>query len=109
MRGYSAENPEHALKIDTSSAQPPIAGPKSGSRLDGSASAGGQSAGSVSTSDVVDLSPAARQLSNLQNSDNDINVERVSELRDAIASGQLQINPDRIADAVIASARDLLK
>lgn len=58
---------------------------------------------------AVDLSPAARNLANLQNSDNDVNVARVQEIRDALASGQLKIDPSRIADGLLASVRDLLK
>lgn len=58
---------------------------------------------------AVDLSATARHLSNLQNSDNDINVARVNQIRDALASGQLKIDPSRIADGLIASVRDLLK
>jgi negative regulator of flagellin synthesis FlgM len=57
----------------------------------------------------VDLSPAARHLAGLQSSDNDINVARVQEIRDALASGQLKIDPSRIADGLLASVRDLLK
>ncbi|MEO6986091.1 MAG: flagellar biosynthesis anti-sigma factor FlgM [Paralcaligenes sp.] len=72
----------------------------------------GQTSPSVaghSASSAVDLSAAARQLSQLQNSDNDINGPRVNELRAAIAAGQLKIDPSRIADGLIASVRDLLK
>lgn len=74
-------------------------------------SAGGSSskASSSSASSAVDLSPAARQLSNLQSSDHDVNVERVNEIRSAIAAGQLKVDPGRIADGLIASVRDLLK
>lgn len=94
------------MKIETSSVQHPVVGTKSATRASGASEAATSAAAGKS---AVDLSPAARQLSNLQNSDNDINVERVNALRDAIASGQLKINPDQIADAVIASARELLK
>ena len=45
----------------------------------------------------------------LQDGSNDINVERVAAIRAAIASGQLKIDTSRIADGLIASARDLLK
>lgn len=58
---------------------------------------------------AVAVSSTARHLSNLQNSDNDINVERVQEIRDAIAAGHLKVDPSRIADSLIASVRDLLK
>jgi negative regulator of flagellin synthesis FlgM len=58
---------------------------------------------------AVDLSAAARHLSGLENTDNDINIERITQIRDAIASGQLKIDTSRIADSLIASVRDLLK
>lgn len=64
---------------------------------------------SAASKGTVDLSSTARHLSNLQNSDNDINVVRVNQIRDALASGQLKIDPSRIADGLIASVRDLLK
>ncbi|ALM54261.1 flagellar biosynthesis anti-sigma factor FlgM [Halomonas huangheensis] len=38
----------------------------------------------------------------------DIDVERVAEIRDAIREGRLDINPERIADGLIDSVRDLL-
>lgn len=68
----------------------------------GSSAGGGQAAS-------VDLSPAARNLAALQNSDGDINMAKVQELRDAIASGQYKVDTSRIADSLIASARELLK
>ncbi|PLC52214.1 flagellar biosynthesis anti-sigma factor FlgM [Pollutimonas nitritireducens] len=87
----------------TSTARTSVAG----SRTDGVTRA---SASSPSSSKgAVDLSSTARHLSNLQNSDGDINVARVNEIRDALASGQLKIDPSRIADGLIASVRDLLK
>jgi negative regulator of flagellin synthesis FlgM len=100
--------PETCLKIYPSPLKNPLAGSIAPTRAE---SVGGSSASApgVSSSSAVDLSAAARQLSNLQNSDNDINVERVNQLRDAIASGQLKIDPSRIADGLIASVRDLLK
>jgi negative regulator of flagellin synthesis FlgM len=57
----------------------------------------------------VGLSSAARHLSSLENSDNDVNMERVNQIRDAIASGELKMDPSRIADGLLASVRDLLK
>lgn len=58
---------------------------------------------------TVELSLAARQLATLKNSDNDVDVARVQAIRDAIASGQLKIDTGRIADSLLASARELLK
>lgn len=93
------------MKIQTASSQTPLTGVQAANRP---ASPGASAAGANNRS-AVELSPAARQLSNLQNSDNDVDVERVNTLRAAIASGQLTLDPGRVADKIIASARDLLK
>ena len=86
----------------------PSTGAVSGARADGAAHAGlsGTKAGGKT---AVDLSAAARQLSGLQHGENDVNLARVQEIRDALASGQLKIDPSRIADGLLASVRDLLK
>lgn len=91
------------MKISSSANKPVYStpAPARGAGVAQPASGSGKSA--------VDLSPAARQLASLQNSDHDINLERVQQLRDAIAAGQLKIDPSRIADALLASARELLK
>jgi len=57
----------------------------------------------------VALSSMSRRLLELQNGESDIDLERVAALREAIAAGKLPIDPDRIADGLIASARELLK
>lgn len=93
------------MKITPSTPRPPITPEAAASRTplatggDGRASAGAQ----------VALSPTARALSALSDGSNDIDMARVSAIRDAIASGQLKIDTSRIADGLIASARDLLK
>lgn len=63
---------------------------------------------SAPSSAAVDLSTAARQLNQLQSDQNDVNMERVNALRQAIADGTLHMDTSRIADHIIASARDLL-
>ncbi|AOB27063.1 MULTISPECIES: flagellar biosynthesis anti-sigma factor FlgM [Bordetella] len=73
------------------------------------AQAYGNGAQAGSGSAQVALSPASRQLLALQEGGSDIDVERVAAIRAAIASGQLRIDPARIADSLIASARELLK
>ncbi|HUH60887.1 MAG TPA: flagellar biosynthesis anti-sigma factor FlgM [Candidimonas sp.] len=88
----------------------PAARNVAGSRTDGVNQANGPASGAASAGKgTVGLSAAARHLSNLQSGDADINVARVNEIRDALASGQLKIDPSRIADGLIASVRDLLK
>ena len=73
------------------------------------AQAYGAGSASGSSSSQVALSSASRKMLALQDGSNDINVERVAPIRAAIASGQLKIDTGRIADSLIASARDLLK
>ncbi|HEY9572306.1 MAG TPA: flagellar biosynthesis anti-sigma factor FlgM [Pusillimonas sp.] len=96
------------MKITSPSLKGPTASPIASGRND-AAGASVSSATTAGSNGKVDLSAAARHLSNLQNSDNDVNVARVQEIRDAIASGQLKIDPSRIADGLLASVRDLLK
>ena len=57
----------------------------------------------------INLSPAARALSQLDDGSADINQLRVDEIRDALTSGKLKIDPQGIADGLIDSARELLK
>ncbi|NYT79044.1 flagellar biosynthesis anti-sigma factor FlgM [Alcaligenaceae bacterium] len=57
----------------------------------------------------VDLSAAARHLSSLQGGVADIDEHGVEQIRAAIAAGKLKIDPTRIADGILASARELLK
>lgn len=72
-------------------------------------SAGSATGTNAAGKSAVALSPAARQLASLQNDSNDVNLERVQQIRDAIASGQLKVDTGRIADSLLASARELLK
>jgi len=92
------------LKI-TPSAKNPIVNAVSPSRGQGASAASASPAGK----NTVELSPAARQLANLQNSSNDIDIERIQQIKDAIAAGELKINPGRIADSLLVSVRELLK
>lgn len=95
------------MKITSPSINSPAISKVSGSRTDGVTRAGVSSP--AASKGAVDLSSTARHLSDLQNSENDINMVRVNQIRDALASGQLKIDPSRIADGLIASVRDLLK
>lgn len=48
------------------------------------------------------------QPSNAQDTSQDIDTARVNEIRQAISEGRLDIRADKIADAIIASARELI-
>nr|WP_232462616.1 flagellar biosynthesis anti-sigma factor FlgM [Bordetella genomosp. 9] len=65
--------------------------------------------GGTSSSAQVDLSPLSRKLLDMQNGASDIDTAKVAAIRDAIASGQIKIDASKIADGLIASARELLK
>lgn len=97
------------MKITSTSIKSPLTGNVAASRTDNVASGANSGASTAAGKGSVDLSSAARHLSGLQNSDNDINTARVAEIRQALASGQLKIDPSRIADGLLASVRDLLK
>lgn len=58
---------------------------------------------------AVDLSDTARQLAALSSGAHDVDMQKVEAIRDAIASGQLKIDTSRIADSLLASARELIK
>lgn len=66
------------------------------------------SATATASNSPVALSSTARHLAQLENTDNDVNVVRVDEIRNALAEGSLKINPERIADGLIASAHELI-
>lgn len=61
------------------------------------------------SSHAVDLSTAGRQLAQLQSSNNDIDMEKVSAIKLAIANGELKIDTSKIADSLLSTARDLMK
>lgn len=65
--------------------------------------------GSRSKAAQVELSAAARKLAALENDQHDIDIVKVQALREALANGTLKIDPERIADGLINSARELVK
>ncbi|TAN27707.1 MAG: flagellar biosynthesis anti-sigma factor FlgM [Castellaniella sp.] len=95
------------MKINSTSSNPLLNG-VSGTTRGESPSHANTGAATTSRSDV-DLSPAARHLAALQDSAADVQTTRVQQIRDALASGDLRIDPSRIADGLLASVRDLLK
>lgn len=97
------------MKITSNSLKSQLANSVAATRNARAASGGASAAGGGGKAASVDLSAAARHLAGLQNGENDIDVAKVQELRDAIASGKLKVDTSRIADSLIASARELLK
>jgi len=97
------------LKITSNTLKSQLAGSIAATRGNRASSGEAAVAGSGDKAASVDLSAAARHLSAMQNGANDIDMAKVQELRDAIASGKLKIDTSRIADSLITSARELLK
>lgn len=102
-------SPETTLKISSTSSNNPLGGVAGGARTESGSSTHSANQTSSAGKSSVDLSAAARHLAALQDGSSDVQTQKIQQIRDAIASGQLQIDPDRIADGLLASVRDLLK
>ncbi|ARP81432.1 flagellar biosynthesis anti-sigma factor FlgM [Bordetella genomosp. 8] len=97
------------MKINSSTTRPSTTPAETTGARSAVAQAYGGVAGGGSSSAQVDLSPMSRKLIDLQNGAGDIDTAKVQAIRDAIAAGQLKIDPTKIADGLIASAQELLK
>lgn len=87
------------MKIDSNSTKP-IGLSRPGSSRAPSAPPPAAAAGTQ-----VDISPASTRL---QNVDGGVDANRVAEIKQAIAEGRFQINPERIADGLLESVRQML-
>lgn len=56
----------------------------------------------------VDISPISVRLAGVGAGEAPVDAKRVAEIRQAIAEGRFQIRPERIADGLIGSVRELL-
>lgn len=72
----------------------------------------GAKRGASSPADTeVSLSPLSSKLQEIQaavSSDAPVDTQRVAEIKQAIAEGRFKINPERIADGLLTSVRDML-
>lgn len=74
----------------------------------GAAKPGGQPA---PTAEQVDLSPLSSRIQEIEASlaaSPAVNAERVAEIKQAIAEGRFQINPERVAEGLLSSVRQML-
>lgn len=99
------------MKIDLSTITPKTDSKAVGQRMDAppAASPVRAPAPAPTESAQVALSSASRKMAELQDGDSDIDTEAVTRLRTAIENGEYKIDVSKIADGLIASARDLLK
>ena len=96
------------MKID-STGKPVASRPVSGK---GRAGARMSVASSNATSDSVDINPLASQIAAAEQEIRQqpaFDAEKVAAIKDAIAAGKFQINPEAIADSLIAVTRELLQ
>lgn len=56
----------------------------------------------------VDISSLSARLQEVGAGDAPIDSQRVAEIKQAISEGRFQINPERIADGLLSSVRDML-
>lgn len=59
-------------------------------------------------SDSVTLSPKAQALARQDTSAGVFDADKVNKIKAAIANGEFQVNPERIADGLIDSVRDII-
>jgi len=59
-------------------------------------------------SERVDISSLLARLQEVGAGETAVNATKVAEIKQAIAEGRFQINPERIADGLLASVRDML-
>jgi len=68
----------------------------------------GERAAAPETKRTVAISAAARQLASLSAADGDVDAARVDAIRAALAAGIFSVDTSRIADGLLASARELI-
>jgi negative regulator of flagellin synthesis FlgM len=60
------------------------------------------------TGERVDISSLSSRLQEVGAGETPVNAQRVAEIKLAISEGRFQINPERIADGLLSSVRDML-
>jgi negative regulator of flagellin synthesis FlgM len=60
------------------------------------------------SSERVDISSLSARLQEVGASESPVNAQRVADIKQAISEGRFQINPERIADGLLSSVRDML-
>ena len=92
------------MKIN--SAIPPVSN-TAGSGSARAPTTAGKASGSAA-GERVDISPLSARLQEVGAGETPIDIKRVAEIKQAIAEGRFQINPERIADGLLDSVREML-
>jgi negative regulator of flagellin synthesis FlgM len=85
----------------------PSVGNTSGSGSPRAPAGAGKPSGAA-TSERVDISSLSARLQEVGAGETPVDIHRVAEIKQAIAEGRFQINPERIADGLLASVREML-
>lgn len=93
------------MKI-TSTPQPSIGNTAATGSPRGAGSAG-KSAG-TSSGERVDISSLSARLQEVGAGETPVDAQKVAEIKQAIAEGRFQINPERIADGLLNSVQEML-
>lgn len=92
------------MKIQNSvGSTPPLTGGSSKTRSSGSAGTQG-----AATGEKVQISSQFQAIEAAVNNTPVVNGQRVGEIKQAIAEGRFQVNPEKIADGLIESVKDML-
>lgn len=94
------------MTVKINSAIPSI-GNASGSGSTRAPTTTAKSAGAA-TSERVDISSLSARLQEVGAGETPVDIQRVAEIKQAITEGRFQINPERIADSLLASVREML-
>ncbi len=62
----------------------------------------------IGVGERVDISSLSASLQEVGAGETPVNAQRVAEIKQAISEGRFQINPERIADGLLASVHDML-
>lgn len=85
----------------------PSVGNTSGSSSTRALTSAGKPSGAA-TSERVDISSLSARLQEVGAGETPVDVQRVAEIKQAITEGRFQINPERIADGLLTSVREML-
>jgi negative regulator of flagellin synthesis FlgM len=92
--------------VKINSAIPSLGTPPDSGRTRGSAAP--QAKTGAGAGERVDISTLSARLQSVAAGEAPMNSQRVAEIKQAISEGRFQINPERIADGLLSSVRDML-
>jgi negative regulator of flagellin synthesis FlgM len=92
--------------VKINSAIPSVGGAPDAGRARSNAPA--RSPAGPDTAERVDISSLSARLQEVGAGETPVDSQRVAEIRQAIVEGRFQINPERIADGLLASVREIL-